>query len=156
MDPAGDQGAVKKLIDVPGYRGPDRRTTSRTESAPDGTDPRTPLVREARALLARVVTTIVAAKERTARGQELIARSHEHLVWSDAFLADAAAHRHALRAVVGKLARLERAQGVPPEKMLVLMKDLLRAANAGTLARDEARALTEDIVLWSIEDYFAA
>jgi hypothetical protein len=154
MELSDDRGAMTDIVDVPGYHGPDRRAGNRADNAAE--DARAPLVHEARGLLGRMVHFIGAARERTARGQGLVDGSRDRLVWSEAFLRDSSVDRDQLRAVVSKLARVERAQGVPPEKMLVLMKAILRNANTGTLAWDEARALTQDIILWSIEAYYAA
>jgi type VI protein secretion system component VasF len=62
---------------------------------------------------------------------------------------------HALRAVVRRAAsdyaRRLRDEGVTPERMLVLVKATTDASKSGFAARE----LTNDIVRWSIEAYFA-
>lgn len=107
-----------------------------------------PLVREASDLLHRAVQAIGEAKEHKL--------GRERLVWTDALIGDEQILRDKLRDTVAAIAGLERAKGVPPEKVLMLLKGLVIDADSEKLDAGEARALTNDVVRWGIEAYYAA
>jgi hypothetical protein len=119
-------------------------------------DPRSPLVRDARALLHRAVDAIAEAKVNNHRSRELLVSSMERVVWSDHLIGESVRIRDLLHDTVSALAVLERAKGVTPERMLVLLKGLVVDAEAEKLEPVMARSLTDDIVRWGIEAYFAA
>lgn len=107
-----------------------------------------PLVREAADLLHRAVQVIGEAKEQKV--------GRERVVWTDALIGDEQLLRDKLRDTVAAIAGLERAKGMPPEKVLMLLKGLVIDADAETLDVGEARSLTNDVVRWGIEAYYAA
>ena len=107
-----------------------------------------PLVREASVLLHRAVQAIGEAKEHKRRS--------ERVVWSDSLFGDEQILRDRLRDTVSAIAGLERAKGMPPEKVLMLLKGLIVDAEAEKLDAGEARSLTDDVVRWGIEAYYAA
>ena len=49
-----------------------------------------------------------------------------------------------------------KADGLPPERMLVLVKTAFREAAPPELDPVDARALMEDVVRWSVEAYYDA
>ena len=107
-----------------------------------------PLVREATDLLHRAVQAIGEAKE--------LKPARERVVWTDSLIGEEQLLRDKLRDTVSAIAGLERAKGVPPEKVLMLLKGLVIDADAEKLDAPEARSLTNDIVKWGIEAYYAA
>lgn len=107
-----------------------------------------PLVREASDLLHRAVQVIGEAKEHKP--------GRERVVWTDAVVGDGQLLADKLRDTVAAIAGMERAKGVPPEKVLMLLKGLVMDAEAEKLDVGEARALTSDVVRWGIEAYYAA
>jgi len=107
-----------------------------------------PLVREATDLLHRAVQAIGEAKEHKP--------ARERVVWTDSLIGDEQMLADKLRDTVSAIAGLERAKGVPPEKVLMLLKGLVIDADAEKLDAPEARSLTNDIVKWGIEAYYAA
>lgn len=119
-------------------------------------DPRSPLVRDARALLHRVVEAIAEAKTHNVRSRILLEESRERLVWSDCLIGETALVRDRLHDTVWALAGMERAKGVAPEKMLVLLKGLIVDADHDRLSALDARSLMDDVVRWGIEAYYAA
>ena len=64
------------------------------------------------------------------------------------------ARREAREAVTEFAARL-RADGEPPERVLVVIKAAVRDATPGVLDAMQLHALTDDVVRWSIEAYYA-
>lgn len=117
---------------------------------------RSPLVRDARALLARVVEAIADARAHKRRSLELLSQSRERVQWSDALVGQSMAIRDRLRETVSALACLERTKGVPPERMLVLLKAILVEAKAEKLDASDAQSLLDDVIRWGIEAYYAA
>ena len=107
-----------------------------------------PLVREASALIHRAVQAIGEAKEHKP--------VRERVVWSDTLIGDEMLLRDKLRDTVAAIAGLERARGVPPEKVLMLLKGLVIDADAERLDAGDVRSLTNDVVRWGIEAYYAA
>lgn len=69
--------------------------------------------------------------------------------------AAAGPHREALRDSVRAYARQLRAEAVPPQRMLVLVKGEVAAAAPGACDGDDRRTLLEDVVRWSIDAYYA-
>jgi phage terminase large subunit-like protein len=119
-------------------------------------DPRSPLVGETRVLLHRVVEAIAEAKTHNAHSRSLLEGSRERLVWSDCLIGESATMRDRLQDTVSALAGIERAKGVSPEKMLVLLKELIVDADRDKLSAMDARSLMDDVVRWGIEGYYAA
>jgi hypothetical protein len=119
-------------------------------------DAHSPLVHDARALLHRAVEAIAVAKDSKVRIHEMLSKSEERLVWSDALIGESMVIRDRLHDTVSALAGLERAKGVPPEKVLMLLKGLIIDADAEKLDAVDARSLTDDVVRWGIEAYYAA
>lgn len=117
---------------------------------------RSPLARDAQALLARVVDAIAETKAQRAHSMELLSQSRERVTWSDTLVGRSLTVRDRLRDTVSALASLERAKGVPPEKMLMLLKGIVIDAEAEKLDAAEARSLMDDVVRWGIEAYYAA
>jgi hypothetical protein len=119
-------------------------------------DPRSPLVLETRVLLHRVVEAIAEAKTHNGRTRIPVEAPRERLVWSDCLIGESATMRDRLQDTVAALAGIERAKGVSPEKMLVLLKELIIDADRDKLSAMDARSLMDDVVRWGIEGYYAA
>ena len=67
-----------------------------------------------------------------------------------------AAARVALRQAVEHYARDLRRQGVPPERMIVAVKGVVKRATASAHPLPEPEYLIPDLVQWSITAYFSA
>jgi hypothetical protein len=119
-------------------------------------DPRSPLVHSTRVLLHRAVQAIADARDHSVRSHDLVANTRDRLVWSDSLIGESMVIRDRLHDTVSALAGLERAKGVPPEKVLMLLKGLIIDADAEKLDAVDARSLTDDVVRWGIEAYYAA
>lgn len=117
---------------------------------------RSPLARDARMLLTRVVDAIAEAKTQRQRSEELLSQSQERITWSDTLLGRSISVRDRLRDTVAALATLERTKGVPPEKMLMLLKGIVLDAEGEKLDAADARSLMDDVVRWGIQAYYAA
>jgi hypothetical protein len=63
--------------------------------------------------------------------------------------------RHELRAMLVDYTAALRAGGVPPERMVILIKSLAERA-LGPLRSPETSPLRADLLLWAIESYYAA
>jgi hypothetical protein len=118
-------------------------------------EPRSPLAHEAHALIHRAVQAITEAKHHGVRPYDPMGPSRERVVWSDSLIGDSLVIRDHLREAVAAIAGLERAKGAPPEKVLKLLKELVEA-DVDQLDLGDARSLTDDIVRWGIEAYYAA
>jgi len=116
---------------------------------------RSRVVLDTRTLLHRTVEAIAQAKAHQRRGDELVFKALEHVVWSDYLLGESRLIADQLHAAVGRIAAIERANGAPPEKVLTLLKSMIIDANADKLGAD-ARSLVDDVVRWGIESYYAA
>lgn len=108
-----------------------------------------------RALMQRLAAASVAAREATERYVEIrreceltVEKTREMLAASD----ELRAH---LRTVVSSYVSLLRRDGVPPERMLVLVKNAVESAHADLDARGR-RAIMDEMVRWAVDAYFAA
>jgi hypothetical protein len=109
-----------------------------------------------RQTLARARTRVADSRGLTAQSSTLLARA-EALVDASATTVQASqALRAELRAAVTAYVRYLRVDGVPPERMLVLVKSAIREAAPPELDAHEARDLVEDVVRWSVEAYYHA
>ena len=117
---------------------------------------RSPLARDARTLLNRVVDTVAKAKSQHARSLESLDQSRERVLWSDQLVGRSVAVRDRLRDTVAALAASERAKGVPPERMLIELKNMVLEVEDDRLDVALARSLMDDVVRWGIEAYYAA
>ena len=66
------------------------------------------------------------------------------------------AARSALRQAVEGYARDLRREGVPPERMIVAVKSVVKRATAAPYPLPDAEHLVPDLVQWSIAAYFSA
>jgi len=109
-----------------------------------------------RQTIERSRSAIKSARQRAATSRSLLARS-EALLGSSAILVQASlAIRAELRASVTAYVRHLRTDGVPPERMLVLVKSAVREVTPPELDAVEARELMEDVVRWSVDAYYQA
>lgn len=100
--------------------------------------------------------------ERSSRVEDRADRALER--YDDARARDAArrereaesAARAALRRAVERYARDLREAGVPPERMIVAVKSLVRRAAVARDPLTEPERLIPDLVQWSVAAYFAA
>lgn len=107
-----------------------------------------------RATLDRARAAIRASQERTEASRTLLAGS-EALAGAPArMLQDSGALRAQLRASVTAYVRRLKAEGLPPERTIVLVKSAVRDGTPPELDAWEARELMEDVVRWSVEAYY--
>jgi hypothetical protein len=105
--------------------------------------------------LARLATAIASTRERQRRGPLFRDRAQPILGAVTHRRQDGAIPKGEARAAVDAFAARLRADGVPPERMLVLVKAAVRDSAPGVLDQAQLHALTEDVVRWSIEAYYA-
>jgi hypothetical protein len=120
----------------------------------DGANARSPVVREARELMSRMVSVIAESRERTRQSRGRIGQSLERVAWSQELIGDATL-LDALYDAVCALAQSERIRGNSPERMLVLLKSVVRDAHPELLERALAQAFEADVVRWGIESYYS-
>jgi hypothetical protein len=108
------------------------------------------------ATIARARAAIRLSRERAERSRAIVDVSG--FVVEEAQRATDASRRirAELRESVVAYVRDLRAQGVPSERMLVLVKVAVREATPPELDAYEARALMEDVVRWSVDAYYHA
>jgi hypothetical protein len=110
--------------------------------------------------LARLATTIAAAGGATPRpGTVPRARTGAPLDGeappAPSGRRDGPAARQDARAAVTTFAEQLRTDGAPPERMLVVLKAAVRDSAPGMLDPHQLHALTEDVVRWSVEAFYA-
>jgi hypothetical protein len=122
------RGRTQEFVVPAGRTGPSRTTAPTVESGPAGSDrPPDPAADVARSTDLR----------------------------RDAGAAEAAA-RASLRQAVERYARDLRRQGVPPERMIIAVKEVVKRATASPQPPPEPEYLIPDLVQWSIAAYFSA
>jgi len=115
-------------------------------------------VAELHAALARLATTIAAAGGPAPRSSTVLrARALLDAGAPPAPSArrDGPAARRDARAAVTTFAEQLRTDGAPPERMLVVLKAAVRDSAPGMLDPHQLHALTEDVVRWSVEAFYA-
>lgn len=115
-----------------------------------------PLVLEARALIASAIQVIREARERKGSSTGTLRASLDHVAWSDHLVGESRLVVDRLRQVITTVAVSERVNGAPPERVIALLKRLVGEADTKRIDSQLARSLTEDIVRWGIEGYYAA
>ena len=109
-----------------------------------------------RATLSRARSAVRGAQERMETSQSLLARASVLVGMSTTRVQASSALRAELRASVTAYVHHLRADGIPPERMLVLVKATLRESTPPELDAVEARTLMEDVVRWSVDAYYDA
>nr|ASV46937.1 hypothetical protein [uncultured bacterium] len=109
-----------------------------------------------RETVARARAAARVARERTAHSREVLARADAVADASERAVEASLALRAQLRASVTAYVRHLRADGAPPERMLVLVKAAVSESAPPELDPVEAHALMEDVVRWSVEAYYHA
>jgi hypothetical protein len=130
-----------------------------TRSAPDDGDGALGSRGHLRVTLERVHAAIAAIAASSAgglRSRSLLASAEPLAAESGRLVRASQSLREQLRASVGAYARRLRTDGVPSERMLVLVKSAVRDATPRELDAIEARELMDEVVRWSIEAYYAA
>ena len=106
--------------------------------------------------LTRARGAIEAAGERVASSRSTAARSSTPVDGATSVGHASNALPVELRASVTAYVRHLRDDGVPPQRMLVLVKAAVRESAPPELDALEARALLEDVVRWSVDAYYDA
>jgi len=101
------------------------------------------------------VAAIAKAQEQNIRSARLLSQAQDRLNWAERLLGEAAII-DSLRDAVGALARSERMKGEPPERVILLLKQLTVQAGGEQLEPPDGRMLVEDVVRWGIDAYYAA
>ncbi len=109
-----------------------------------------------RELLARVRAAIAASCASQAESRSLLARAAELVGGSQRQRTESAALRAELQASVAAYVRTLRSGGLAAERVVVLVKNVVRESTSEMLDVGEARDLMEEVVRWSIEVYYAA
>jgi hypothetical protein len=118
--------------------------------------PSSPDVDHARERLASAIANIAATRPRELRSTPSHDQAAERVVTSPGSAEDPSAVRLELRTTVAALARSLRAAGLPPERMLTLVKLEVTEADPDILREPMGRLLMSDVVRWSIEAFYSA
>ena len=106
--------------------------------------------------LTRAQSAMQLARDPVATSRSLLVRASALVSGATSLVQASATLRAELRDSVTAYVRHLRDDGVPPERMLVLVKSALRESTPLELDALEARALMEDVVRWSVDAYYAA
>jgi hypothetical protein len=109
-----------------------------------------------RLTLGRVSHLLADARSQQTRAEALPSRTDAALATCRSAARDSEALEAALRASVSAYAQRLHGEQVPPQRMLVLVKDAVREAMPADTDVLECRALMACVVRWSIEAYYAA
>jgi hypothetical protein len=60
----------------------------------------------------------------------------------------------AIRDIAGAIGREAKATELPPERLLVLLKELFRARELSTMGDWFRRVLTDRVIVWAIDAYY--
>ncbi len=104
----------------------------------------------------RAHAAALTARQRRAESRTVVAWSEALAAANERVLQESASLGAQLRASVTAYVHHLRADGLPPERMLVLVKSAVHDATPAALDVDEARRLMEDVVRWSVEAYYHA
>ena len=106
---------------------------------------------QACALRDRVRSAISASQRHSGRSRQ---RAEAVAATSAEIVAESHGFRDTLRSSLEAYVTHIRADGVAPERMLVMVKTAVQEATPPGLAPHDARALMEDAVRWSVETYY--
>ena len=106
--------------------------------------------------LERAAAAMDASRDLHVRSLASLARADALVAISDSVRRQSAPDRAELRASVWAYAHTLRAEGLPPEAMIVEVKAAVRDATPVELDSLAARVLLADAVRWSIEAYYDA
>ena len=109
-----------------------------------------------RQTLERARSAIRESRERASTSRSLLARAEALADASGRVLQESLAIRAQLRASVTAYVRHLKDDGIPSERVVVLVKTAVRDAAPPELDAWDARDLMEDVVRWSIEAYYHA
>jgi hypothetical protein len=109
-----------------------------------------------RATLERARAAIRASRERALRSRAALGRAERLADESQRIMDASAALRDQLRAAVTAYVRDLRDDGLPSERVVVLVKSAIREATPPELDPSEARQLMADAVRWTVEAYYEA
>ena len=107
-------------------------------------------------MVERVRAAIASACARQAQSRSLLAQAEAAVSGARRQRQDSAALRAELRASVEVYVRSLRSGGLPAERVVVLVKGVVRDATPDGVDVGDARDLLDDVVRWSIEVYYAA
>lgn len=109
-----------------------------------------------RQTLEQARATLAAAHGRLGLSEATLHRAGARAAASDRAVQESLALRAQLRASVTAYVHRLRADAVPPERMVVLVKEAVLEATPPELDLAQGRALVEDAVRWSIDAYYGA
>ena len=111
---------------------------------------------EVRRTLHRVALATAEARARHERSLALLDRARVLLDDSSRIIQGASVARTEAKAAVTALVVRLRTEGLPPQRVLIVLKDAARDAAPPELELIDQRSLVEDVVRWSIAAYYAA
>jgi hypothetical protein len=112
--------------------------------------------RAVRETLLRVRQVLIESDVRPVRATQIFADAHLALAESQRASEATRALHDQLHASVSAYAHVLRTLGVPPERMLVLVKSCVEETTLSTLEPADVRDLMARAVRWGIEGYYAA
>lgn len=100
----------------------------------------------------------VIARTRARQERALSPDADQWVVVADStpLIGDAGAAQAPARAAVSAFVLQLRHEQVPPQRVLVLLKDLVRQSSPPELTAADQRELIEDVVRWTIDAYYTA
>ena len=109
-----------------------------------------------RQTLERAHATLAAARGRLGDSDATLERAGDRTAASERAVQESLALRTQLHASVTAYVRGLKADAIPPERMLALVKSTVLEATPPELDVAQGRALMEDAVRWSIDAYYGA
>jgi len=99
---------------------------------------------------------IAQSRAHSVRARETLSTSHARVRQAEHIIVETLRLLEQLRDAVAALARVERSNAVPPEKVIVLLEQLVIEADAEWPHPAGPSSLLSEVVRWGVEAYYAA
>jgi len=108
---------------------------------------------ESRVLLDRAIRALALAKRRVEEARQAASRLDEVISRGRELVNELAPMSYWVREATGVVARLERRQGAPPERMVIALKDIVEDTDLDPTVKHEIK---RQVIEWGIDAYYAA
>ena len=131
---------------------PQGRSSGPGPAPEDGTDARAEALERVRAAIAAACARQAQSRSLLVQAAELVGAARRARQESETLRSE---QRARLRTTVATCVGALRAEGMPAERVVVMVKGVVREATPPELDAHDARDLMDEVVRWSIEAYYA-